>query len=49
MSTPTSRVSKFQDLELLDKLVAKSTMTEKDALGIGDLIKLSAAKKPGFL
>ena len=40
---------KLSDLELLDKLTAKSKMTEEDALEIGRLIKRSAAKRLGFL
>ena len=40
---------KISDLEILDKLTAKSKMTEADAIEIGELIKRSAAKKLGFL
>ena len=39
---------KIADLELLDRLTAKSQLTEKDALEIGELIKQSAAKKLDF-
>ena len=40
---------KITDLEILDKLTAKSEMTEKDAIEIGELIKIRAAKKLGFM
>lgn len=40
---------KLEDLELLNKLLAKSEMTQTDALEIGNMIKQSAAKKLGFI
>jgi predicted CopG family antitoxin len=36
---------KIRDLELLDKLTARSKLTEKDVEELSELIKQSAAKK----
>ncbi len=39
---------KAQKLELMDKLVSKSKLTEKDALEIGRKIKIGMAKRHGL-
>lgn len=40
---------KARKLELMDKLLAKSTLTEEDALEIGRKIKQGIAKKHGLV
>ena len=40
---------KNADLEILEKLTDKSQITEKDTIKLGELIKISAAKKLGFM
>ena len=40
---------KAMKLELMDKLLAKSTLTEKDALEIGHKIKHGIAKRHGLV
>jgi len=40
---------KARKLELMDKLLSKSTLTEKDALEIGLKIKHGIAKKHGLI
>ena len=41
--------AKARKLELMDKLLAKSTLTEEDALVIGRKIKQGIAKKHGLI
>lgn len=40
---------KARKLELMDKLLSKSKLTEKDALEIGKKVNLAIAKKHGLL
>jgi predicted CopG family antitoxin len=40
---------KIEDLELLDRLTAKSMLTEKDALEISKKINAAASRKLGLL
>ncbi len=39
---------KINDLEAMDRLLAKSRLTEKDALEISEKIKKAVAKRLGF-
>lgn len=41
--------AKAHKLELMDKLLAKSELTEKDALEIGNKIKKGIARKHGIV
>jgi hypothetical protein len=40
---------KARKIELMDKLLAKSTLTEEDALSIGRKIKQGVAKRHGLV
>jgi predicted CopG family antitoxin len=40
---------KIEDLELLDKLTSKSTLTEKDSFEISKIIDASVSKKLGLI